>query len=340
MAVRMKFGLRIPLCDAPQKVAEVVARAEVGGFDIAWLPDSQCIWRDLWVCMAAAGLRTSRITLGTCVTNPVTRHAAVTASAAASVDELTGGGRLILGIGSGDSSMRVMGWETAKLATMREYIGMTRALLEGKSIAPYGREFHLTGATGRPTPIYVAATGPKMLQLAGELGDGVILLSGVAKESIDFAISNLEIGAKRAGRRLEDIDIVTGAFCEISENWRQVKNLARPYAAKWAWKHIQTLRASGLHVPEMQDVSGLYPDLTHSEDWDRAMEVTKWVPDEVVEGFCEKFCLMGSADEVAAKIRTLASFGVTNLYIRWFYSYRLPTAVCDIFSQQLIPQFR
>jgi 5,10-methylenetetrahydromethanopterin reductase len=339
MTKRMKFGLRIPLCAPPQQVAEAVARAEEGGFDIAWLPDSQCIWRDLWVNMGVSGARGSRITLGTCVTNPVTRHAAVTASAAASVDELTGG-RVILGIGSGDSSVRVMGWETARLATLRDYIGIVRSLLERKEIAPYGRSFHLTGATGRSIPIYVAATGPKMLQLAGELGDGVILLSGVAKESIEFALTNLEIGARRAGRRLEEIDVVTGAFCEISRDWRRVRDLARPYAAKWALKHKETLRASGLSVPETLDVSGLYPDLTHAEDWDLAIQKTSWVPDEMVEGFCEKFCLMGSADEVANKIRTLASWGVTNLYIRWFYSYRLPLALCDIFAKELIPQFR
>jgi len=335
----MKFGLRIPLCASPQEVAKVVLQAEAGGFDIAWLPDSQVIWRDVWVNMGVSGTLSSTIKLGTCVSNPVTRHPSVSASAAAATDELTNG-RLIFGIGSGDSSVRVMGWETAKLKQMRDYIGMMRPLLNGEFVEPYGRKFKLAGATGRHVPIYVAATGPKMLQLAGEIADGVILLSGISKESIEFAMTNLEIGAKRGGRRVQDLDIVTGAFCEISDNWRTVKNLCRPYAAKWAMKHGDTLRAAGMTVPEVQDVSGIYPDLSHAEDWDRAMELTDWVPDEAVEGFAEKFCLMGTAEEVAEKIRTLESYGVSALYIRWFYSYRLPVNLCNTFASKIIPQFQ
>ncbi|MBI4279724.1 MAG: LLM class flavin-dependent oxidoreductase, partial [Armatimonadetes bacterium] len=117
----LRFGLRLPPCAPPQVIAAEAARAEQAGFDCAWIPDSQLLWRDVWVTLSAAALATSRIALGTNVTNPLTRHPTVTACAAASLDELSGG-RAIVGIGPGESSVRVMGWNPAKVAAMKEAI--------------------------------------------------------------------------------------------------------------------------------------------------------------------------------------------------------------------------
>jgi len=335
----MKFGLRVPPCVSPQGVAETVVRAEAEGFDYAWVPDSQLLWRDVWVTMGAIGARTSRILLGTNVSNPVTRHVTVTASAAAAMDELTGG-RFVLGIGSGDSSVRVMGWKSAKIAEMREYIELLRPLWRGEFVAPYGPRIHLKGATGRPVPVYVSATGPKMLQFAGAIADGVIVVAGVAKDSLENALASVEIGARGAGRRLEDLDIVTGTFCHISEDWRSAMDLARPYAAVYLSRYPDSLRSFGIPEATAKDISGIYPDMAHAEDWDRAVELSRWVPQDVLEAFCEKFCLMGTADEVAAKVKRMAGYGVRSLYIRGFYSYAMPTSVAEAFARTVIPRFR
>jgi 5,10-methylenetetrahydromethanopterin reductase len=263
----------------------------------------------------------------------------VTASAAATVDELTGG-RFVLGIGSGDSSVRVMGWRTARISQLRDYIDLLRPLWDGEFVAPYGQAFRLQAAPRHRIPIYVSATGPNMLQFAGEVADGVILLAGIAPDSLDYALNYLEIGARRAGRRVEAIDVAVGTFCHIADNWRAVKKLAQPYAALYAIRHPETLRDSGIDPPEHQDVSGIYPDLAHAEDWDRAIELTNWLPDDVLEAFCERFCLMGTGQEVASKIQALAARGVNNLYIRGFYSFRLPTDVAETFIREVIPRFR
>jgi 5,10-methylenetetrahydromethanopterin reductase len=335
----MKFGLRIPPCGSPRDVAATVAQAEAQGFDYAWIPDSQLLWRDVWVSMGAAGAGTSRIVLGTNVTNPKTRHVTVTASAAAAMDELTGG-RFVLGIGIGDSSVRVMGWKPARMAELREYVERMRPLWEGQDVAAFGPRVHLRGATRRRVPVYVSASGPKMLQLAGEIGDGVIMLLGIAKEALEYGLENVEIGARRARRRLEDLDIVTGTFCHVGPDWRSVQKLAQPYAALYTVRHPEALRSVG--IPDMQPgaTSGTYPDLSHAEDWPRAIELTDWLPGEVLEAFCESFCLMGSAEDVAAKCRRLESYGVRNLYIRGFYSYEMPTAVGEAFARTVIPQLR
>ena len=195
--VTMRFGLRVPACESADRVADLIARAERGGFDYAWVPDTQLLNREVWVTLGVAAARTTRIVLGTNVTNPLTRHATVTASAAATMDELTGG-RFILGIGTGESSVRVMGWKTARLAQVREYIELMRPLWEGRWVAPDGPSFHLKHATGRRVPIYIAASRPKLLQMAGEIADGVIKVTGISKAALEYGLANIEIGATRS----------------------------------------------------------------------------------------------------------------------------------------------
>ena len=106
----MRFGLRIPPCRSAAEVARCVADAERAGFDIAWLPDSQFLWRDVWACLALAAARTERIVLGTCVTNLQTRDPSVTAAAAVTLDELAPG-RTILGVGSESPAVPPWVWK-------------------------------------------------------------------------------------------------------------------------------------------------------------------------------------------------------------------------------------
>jgi 5,10-methylenetetrahydromethanopterin reductase len=333
----MRFGLRIPACESVNAVTDLIADAEEGGFDYAWLPDTQLLNREVWVTLGAAAARTSKIILGTNVTNPLTRHATITAAAAATTDELSSG-RFVLGIGSGESSVRVMGWKTAKLDQMREYIEVMRRLWQGDWVAPHGPSFHLQYATGRPLPVYIAATRPKMLQLAGEIADGVIMVTGISKESLDYGLTNVEIGARRAGRRLEDVDIATGVYCHIGDDHRASMREARPFAALYALRYRGSERDFGVTIPDGFGISSLYPDVLHAEDWQQAIRATEWVPDDVLQAFSDEFCLLGSGEQIAEGVRRLASYGVNNLYIRGFYTYDLPTHICRAFVDDVIPR--
>ena len=335
----MRFGLRVPLFSSSRDTAAFVQRLEQAHFDYAWLPDSQLIARDVWATLALAATQTSRITLGTNVTNPVTRHATVTACAAATIDDLADG-RFILGIGSGDASLRMLGWKTARIAQLREVIDLLRPLWAGEFVAPYGREFKLRAATGRRIPIYVSGSGPKMLQFAGEVGDGVITVAGISPDALEYMRANIEIGARRSGRRLEELDLALGLFCYIDDDREECKRQVRPYTAAYIRRHPEMLRDYGLDIPVPQEVRGIYPGLLHAENWEDAMAATKWVPDELNEAFCQKFCLVGSVQQIRSKISELASQGVDNLYIRGLYTYRLPTEICDTFAREIIPHFR
>jgi len=335
----IEFGLRIPPCESPRRVAAFAAELEQSGFDYAWFSDSQLVWRDVWVTLGAAGMATTRIRLGTAVTTPATRHVTVTASAAAAMDELSDR-RFILGLGAGDSAVRVMGGNPASLAEMREYIALLRRLWRGEFVVFNGNSFHLKGAPGRPIPIFVSASGPKMLEFAGEYADGVHLLAGVSSESLDFTLSHLDAGVRRADRPMRELTLVTGAYCHVGKVTRDVLRLVQPHAALFALRRKETLSASGIVVPPVQAISGIYPDLNHAEDLERAIEATNWVPESVLEEFAEKYCLLGTADEIAAKIARIAKQGVVNIYLRGLYSYELPHDLLASFSREVIPRFR
>ncbi|MDB5107447.1 MAG: hypothetical protein JWM69_388 [Candidatus Binatus sp.] len=185
------------------------ALAERLGFTHAWLYDSQMICGDVYAAMALCAANTRKISLGTGVTNPSSRIAPVTACAIASINALAPG-RVILGIGTGNTARRTLGMPPARLSQMREHIETCRGLLAGKTV-PYQegeRRRMITFLNPKSgtiniksrIPIYVAASGTKSLEMAGEIADGVILFGAVGKSLIDFVMNQVRTGAERAGR--------------------------------------------------------------------------------------------------------------------------------------------
>lgn len=334
----MRFGLRIPPCADARDVAASVASAERAGFDVAWLPDSQFLWRDVWATLAIAATTTERIALGPCVTNFETRHPSVTAAAAATLDELAPG-RTILGVGSGDSSIKTLGLRPTKLAQMREGVELVRRLTSGDTIAFEEREMHLHATSGRPLPIYLAATGPKALELAGEIADGVITVAGLSEELVVRLRGRVAAGAARAGRSMDAIELCYGTFCHVTSNPREAARIVKPYVVATAQVGGRdTLRSIGIDIDPPPAVGGIYPDMSHAEDWDAAADAAEeWVSDELALRYAEAFCLVGSADYCIDRLRRARDAGATSFYIRHFESYTLPSALVDAFGSSIIP---
>jgi len=193
------------------------AFAEVKGFTHAWFGDSQMVWGDVYQCMALCATKTTKIKLGTNVTNPSSRIAPVTACNFATLNVLAPG-RVIMGIGTGNTSRRTLGMPAAKLAELRTHVDVCRGLLNGETV-PYQEGERqrmikfLNPDSGfinlkNPVPIYVAGSGPKTLELAGEIGDGVILFGTVGDSLLGYTLSHVRRGAERAGKRLEDLYIL------------------------------------------------------------------------------------------------------------------------------------
>jgi 5,10-methylenetetrahydromethanopterin reductase len=337
----VRFGLRIPPCQDPAKLGEFAAAAERAGFSTAWFPDSQFLFRDVWSTLAVVAGATDTIELGPCVTNFATRHPSVTAAAAGTTDELAPG-RVILGVGTGDSSIKTLGWKPTRLHEMRANIEIVRSLLAGETATFAGRTMEIEARPRHPVPIYMAASGPRALALAGELCDGVIVLAGTAPNLIDQAIGHIRAGAERAGRELGEIDICLGTICHLTDDPLVAARIAKPHlVAEAQLGGGEALRAVGIDVEVPAVVPGVYPDMAHAVDWDHAVEVAgRWVDDEMGKRYADTFCLVGDGAYCAERIREIVARGINSLYLRDFFSYTLPENLLRTFGSEVIPRFQ
>jgi len=199
-----RFGI-VFLPESLDGFGELCAQAEANGFDWLGVADSQSVFRELYVALTLAALNTRSMRLGPLVTNPLTRHLVVTASAISSVDELSNG-RAVLGLGSGDSALYTIGAPPATLAGLEDSILTLRRLTGGEPVEREGRTWRVH-RSARRVPIYLAAEGPKTLELAGRLADGVIVGLGLTPEVITLSLAAIERGARAAGRSPADVDV-------------------------------------------------------------------------------------------------------------------------------------
>jgi 5,10-methylenetetrahydromethanopterin reductase len=343
----LRFGLRMPPCTRIDAVADFAAAAEQAGIDTAWFPDSQFLWRDVWATIALAAERTERIRLGTAVTNFETRNPAVTAAATATVEELAPG-RVVLGVATGDSAVKTLGLPPTRLARLREEIGRVRTLLAGHAVVyegaagPYsGRAMRVRAAPGRPIPIFVAATGPKALALAGEIADGVIVLSGSAPDLVERALGDVRRGLERVGRSASQLEICLAAHTAVVADEEEAARLVKPLVVTSAQLGgSEALRAAGIEVTVPPVVPGVYPDVTHAEDWEAAIAAADaYVSDEAARRYAETFALAGTADSIAERLERAAALGVTSVYLLGLSSYELPSELLTALREVILPRF-
>ena len=185
--------------------AELAGELEGEGVDELWLIDSQLAMKDVYAGLLLAAQRTSRMLLGTGVTNPLTRHPTVTASAIAAVAEVSGG-RAALGLGAGDSAVYGVGWRPARVAQVEAALRFFRAVLRGDEGEWEGRTYRLPHAPG-PVPLWLAASQRRMCALAGRLADGVIVMGPASEAHVRRQVGWIGEGLDEAGRRREDIAI-------------------------------------------------------------------------------------------------------------------------------------
>ena len=170
----MKFGFTLKPDHSIERTLALTRQAEAAGFDYGWLFDSHVLWRDPYPLLTLMAGATTRLRLGTCVTNPATREPSVTASALATLDEISSG-RMDLGIGRGDSARRVLGKPPTTPATVEEAVGVIRDLVEGRSVEYEGTELSLPWVGAWKLPVWIAGYGPQALKMTGRIADGVIL---------------------------------------------------------------------------------------------------------------------------------------------------------------------
>jgi 5,10-methylenetetrahydromethanopterin reductase len=344
MSQTIRVHMRIPGTAPMPALIRLIQSVEAAGFDGAGILDSQMISRDTFVVLGQAATSTSRLTLFPAVTNPFTRDASVLAGAIQTVEELAPG-RVKFVIGTGYTSASTIGRKPATLAEMRRCIATVKALLAGRSVDFGGTTGRLAYAAGRPLPVLMAASGPRAIELAGEIADGVLLLVGFNRGIIQRALEHLERGAKRAGRRLDELEIVWAVRTGTAATTQEARRLARPTAVHWGvlrWGGYW-LEPAGLTLPKLEipdAVHRIYPDLSHAPDWEAAIAATAFVPDEVAAQLCDAIGLVGTPEDCATRILETARLGVRNLYLMPLLTFAPPEREIAAFRDVVFPRLR
>ena len=235
-------------------------------------------------------------------------------------------------MGTGYTSASTIGRKPATLAEMRDCIKTVRALLAGESVDFAGTPGRLGYAAKRRIPVIMAASGPKAIEVAGEVADGVLLLVGFNRGIVETALGYLERGVKKSGRRLEDLEIMWAVRTGTAADHRRGAAGTRgPTVVHWGilrwggyWVEPAGLKIPKLEIPDA--VHRIYPDLSHAPDWEAAIAATSFVPDEVVAQLCDAYGLIGTPDDCAARIAEMTKLGVRNLYIMALETFALPDA--------------
>jgi len=344
MSDPVRVHLRVPGTAPMPELMALIRAIESAGFDGAGILDSQMLSRDAFVVLGQAATHTSRLTLFPAVTNPFTRHPSVLASAIQTVEELAPG-RVKFVIGTGYTSASTIGRKPATLAEMRTCIATVKTLLDGREVDWNGTRTRLSYAARRRIPILMAASGPKAIELAGEVADGALLLVGFNRGIVETALDHLERGARRAGRRLDDLEVIWAVRTGTASTLEEARRQARPTAVHWGilrWGG-QWLGPAGLTLPafEIPDaVWKVYPDLSHAHDWDAAIAATAFVPDEVVAQLCDALGLIGTPEHCAERIAEMTALGVRHLYVMPFQTFVGPDREVRAFGDAVFPRLR
>lgn len=303
----MKFGIEFVPSDPVLKIATYAKLAEEQGFDNVWITDHYNN-RDVYTTLTVLALNTNSIKIGSGVTNSYTRNPAITASSIGAVNEISGG-RAILGLGPGDkATFDAMGIEWVKpLATTREAIQALRGFFAGEKVSMDGEVVKFGGAklafkTG-DVPIYMGAQGPKMLELAGEVADGVLINASHPKD-FEVAVEQIKKGAAKAGRDPAEVDVTAYACFSIDKDPAKAVSAAKVVVAFIvAGSPDLVLERHGIPV----EAKGQIGEAIAKGDFGALMGGL--VTDQMIEAFA----ICGTPEDCMQRIRDLEAIGVTQV---------------------------
>jgi 5,10-methylenetetrahydromethanopterin reductase len=249
------FGIEFVPADPALKIGYLAKLAEDVGFETIWITDHYNN-RDVYTTLAVLSLLTSKAKLGTGVTNPYTRNEAITASSIASINELSGG-RAILGVGPGDkATFESMGidWDKPLTRVKESVLAIKSLLTPGKGDQSGTKKAKLAFSTS-PIPIYIGAQGPKMLELAGAIGDGV-LINASHPADFKFAVPVIRQGAEKSGRNPKDVEICAYAAFSADKDMAKAEKAAKVVVAFIvAGSPVNVLERHGVRPEEAQKIS-------------------------------------------------------------------------------------
>ena len=277
----MRVGLCFDGFYSIQEMIELARLADDAGLESLWMSDHLCFRDSLTTSMALLAA-TKKIKVAPAPMSPYSRHPIITAMSIATMEEFAPG-RVIASPGTGNAAaLKEAGMESPRpLRTMREYVEILRRFLRGETVNFQGERFKINGAKmgfvpSTPIKMYLTAVRPRMLQLGGEIGDGVLLSGGCSPAYIARCVSDIQTGAEKTGRSLADCDVAGFVTAAVSDDRKEAIEANKMFLA-YVFRnihHAENIRLGGGHV----DQEGLAAAVA-KRDWEAAKT---FISDEVV----------------------------------------------------------
>jgi 5,10-methylenetetrahydromethanopterin reductase len=313
----LRTGLLMLPAYEPARLADLAVLAESAGFDDFWLADER-FFREVYACLTLCALRTRRIRLGPCVTDPYSRHPALTAMAIATLDEISSR-RALLGIGAGVSGFRELGIDASRSAVaIREAVEVIRGLLVGKTVTVKGRQVSFTDGrldftpARADLPIFVASQRAGGCRVAGRVADGAVMQGAVAEPLVRFLRETVHGAAREAGRDPGGVDLVARLNVCIHDDRRVARDTMRPTLVRSLSAQrpdFFTFATAGLTVPAGLRDKVLALPYTHE-----AAPLQALAP-EVPDTFVDACTLTGPPEVIAPEVVRLARSGITEVMV-------------------------
>jgi probable F420-dependent oxidoreductase len=312
----LTFGVTV-LPDPPhERFLELIQLAEEQGFEYGWTYDSHVLWHESTPLLAVAADRTSRMKFGHFVTNPGTREPTVVASMYATMHVMSGG-RMVMGIGRGDSARRVIGLKPVRVAEFEESCRMIRDFMNGREVDWNGKQLRLEWVKEElgEIPLYVAGYGPKALAVAGRVADGVIIQLA-DPEIITWIMDTARRAAEEAGRDPAELKCIVGAPSKVTDDLQTAREEVRWFPAMVS-NHVMDLIERYGWESEIPTALTDYVKARKFYDYSEHSRVGAKHGEFVSDEICDRFCVIGDAEQCVDKLRELESVGVDqfNIYL-------------------------
>ena len=329
----MDIGIVLQTTPPASQVIDLAVQADAQGFSRVWTFDSHILWEEPFVIYSQILAKTRNVIVGPMVTNPATRDWTVTASLFATLNEMYGN-RTVCGIGRGDSAVRVTNGKPTTLATLRESIDVIRELSNGREIDYNGSKIKFEWASKSKCEVWVAAYGPKALQLTGEVGDGFILQLA----DIDIAawtIDAVRKAARDAGRDPKSVKICVAAPAYVGDDLTHMREQCRWFGGM-VGNHVADIVSrygdSSVVPAALTDYIKGRQGYDYKQHGQAGNTHTTFVPDAIVD----RFCILGKVDEHLKRLKELQEIGVDQFSIYLQHDGKQETL--DAYGKHILPE--
>jgi probable F420-dependent oxidoreductase len=317
LTMALSFGVTV-LPDPPYtRLIELTKKAEEHGFEYAWTYDSHILWQDSYATLPLVAAATEKIKLGHCVTNPGIRDPTVTASWYATMQDISNG-RMVMGIGRGDSSRRVVGLKPVKVADFEARLRMIKELMNGRQVEWNEKELELEWVRDElpEVPMHVAGYGPRALGVAGRVGDGVIIQLA-DPQIIQWIMDTARKAAAEDGRDPEALQCIVCAPSHISDDVADAREQVRWFPAMVSNHVMDLIERYGVDSEEIPAALTDFVKARKFYDYKEHSRVGAKHGEFVTDEICDRFCVLGTAEQATEKLRELESIGVDqfNIYL-------------------------